>query len=161
MKAARTFFLVALLVGGLAACNDDNDDDIFVTPTPTPSPTASPSPTPADDGDDIDGDDPEDPEDPTPTPTPGTATGAPMTQAQEAVEVIEFTANANGTSLLYVQRANAEVWGFDLTGVPQIQVGDDVVFSSTNLVFGDLGGTFTAPFPGGRIFPITAAVRVR
>lgn len=158
MNVARTVLLVALVVGGLAACNDDDDDDIFVTPTPTPTPTASPSPTPADENEDIDEDDSEDP---TPTPESDTESGAAMSEAQEAVEVIEFTPNANGTSVVYVERANGEVWGFDLNGRPQIQVGDDIVFSSTNLVFGDLGGTFTAPFPGGLIYPITAAVRVR
>ena len=87
--------------------------------------------------------------------------GAAMVSSQEAITVTAVAAPDATTSEITVQRANGEVWSFDVIGAPTPAVGDEALFQSANLVFGDLNGRLLFPTLNGALFAIGDATRLR
>lgn len=156
--------MILSLAFGLCACNEEEEED-DAEPTPTPAAEVV-SDDESEDEDDEFADSEEEEEELTEeedeeTTEFSSTSGAGMTATQETVEVTSYANNSNGTSILYIERANGERWGFDVNGQPNVGTGDSVLFESELFEFGDVDGAIIAPFPDGVRYGITVSVRTR
>jgi hypothetical protein len=84
-----------------------------------------------------------------------------MASTQEVVIVSASDPLDATTTEISVQRANGEVWAFDVPGAPDPQVGAEAIFQSASMVFGDLAGFLIFPTLDNGRFAIADATRIR
>lgn len=158
MKRLFQILGILVLVGALPACRDAGGaDNVAPTPSPTPVPTPTPTPVP-----DSSIDDSEDPSTIDDGGTPAVSdSGTAMVSSSETITVISGSPLDATTSEIAVQRANGEVWTFDVLGAPAPAAGDEALFEAASLVFGDANGFLLFPSLNSARYGIADAARIR
>lgn len=83
-----------------------------------------------------------------------------MADFQESVVVTTFARYGVTDSVIYLDRANGERWVFFVDGIPDVQVGDTILFNADSLAFGDAAGTLVIPQESGAFYTFRSASRV-